>query len=107
MAHFLLPETAFHRWGKFWLAILNVHSWRGLNPTPAELWLLPDWLPIHPWKWWIHTRNVYIPMGYLSGKGFQCEEDELIRSLRQVRSTGISDQLYCSPEPPTTRQISR
>ncbi|BGP56660.1 Lanosterol synthase (Oxidosqualene--lanosterol cyclase) [Rhodotorula sphaerocarpa] len=76
-------------WGKFWLAILNVHSWRGLNPTPAELWLLPDWAPIHPWRWWIHTRNVYIPMGYLSGKGFQCEEDDLIRSLRQ--------ELYTQP----------
>ncbi|GAA6035640.1 hypothetical protein JCM8097_004942 [Rhodosporidiobolus ruineniae] len=70
-------------WGKFWLAILNVHSWRGLNPTPAELWLLPNWAPIHPWRWWIHTRNVYIPMGYLSGVGFQAEEDELIRSLRE------------------------
>lgn len=76
-------------WGKFWLAILNVHSWRGLNPTPAELWLLPDWLPIHPWRWWIHTRNVYIPMGYLSGKRFQADEDELIRSLRQ--------ELYTQP----------
>lgn len=92
----LMPQSLTHpprrfsrqlrRWGKFWLAILNVHSWRGLNPTPAELWLLPDWAPIHPWRWWIHTRNVYIPMGYLSGKGFQCEEDDLIRSLRQVRA---------------------
>ncbi|GAA5874694.1 hypothetical protein JCM3774_004783 [Rhodotorula dairenensis] len=80
-------------WGKFWLAILNVHSWRGLNPTPAELWLLPDWLPIHPSRWWIHTRNVYIPMGYLSGRGFQAEEDELIRSLRQELYTRPYDSL--------------
>jgi squalene cyclase len=80
-----IRDPVRHSWGKFWLAILNVHSWRGLNPTPAELWLLPDWLPIHPWRWWIHTRNVYIPMGYLSGKRFQADEDELIRSLRQVR----------------------
>ncbi|GAA5894217.1 hypothetical protein JCM6882_007604 [Rhodosporidiobolus microsporus] len=76
-------------WGKFWLAILNVHSWRGLNPTPAELWLLPKWAPIHPWRWWIHTRNVYIPMGYLSGVGFQAEEDDTIRSLRE--------ELYTQP----------
>ncbi|GAA6063805.1 hypothetical protein JCM10212_005968, partial [Sporobolomyces blumeae] len=76
-------------WGKFWLAILNVHSWRGLNPTPAELWLLPDALPIHPWRWWIHTRNVYIPMGYLSGKGWQADVDETILSLR--------DELYTEP----------
>ncbi|BGP17836.1 hypothetical protein JCM10213_008364 [Rhodosporidiobolus nylandii] len=70
-------------WGKFWLAILNVHSWRGLNPTPAELWLLPEIAPIHPWRWWIHTRNVYIPMGYLSGVGFQAAEDETVLSLRE------------------------
>ncbi|GAA5981225.1 hypothetical protein JCM11641_005617 [Rhodosporidiobolus odoratus] len=76
-------------WGKFWLAILNVHSWRGLNPTPAELWLLPDWAPIHPWRWWIHTRNVYIPMGYLSGVGFQADVDETILSLRE--------ELYVQP----------
>ncbi|GAA5907380.1 lanosterol synthase ERG7 [Sporobolomyces salmoneus] len=76
-------------WGKFWLALLNVHSWKGLNPTPAELWLLPDSLPIHPWRWWIHTRNVYIPMGYLSGKGWQADEDETILSLRQ--------ELYTQP----------
>ncbi|GAA5833036.1 hypothetical protein JCM11251_006487 [Rhodosporidiobolus azoricus] len=76
-------------WGKFWLAILNVHSWRGLNPTPCELWLLPEWAPVHPWRWWIHTRNVYIPMGYLSGVGLQAEEDDLIRSLRE--------ELYTQP----------
>ncbi|BGP01530.1 Lanosterol synthase (Oxidosqualene--lanosterol cyclase) [Rhodotorula toruloides] len=86
-------------WGKFWLAILNVHSWRGLNPTPAELWLLPDIAPIHPWRWWIHTRNVYIPMGYLSGKGFQAEEDDLIRSLRNELYT----QLYSSIDWPSLR----
>ncbi|GAA6017322.1 hypothetical protein JCM11491_000630 [Sporobolomyces phaffii] len=76
-------------WGKFWLALLNVHSWRGLNPTPAELWLLPDAVPIHPWRWWIHTRNVYIPMGYLSGKGWQAEVDDTILSLRE--------ELYTQP----------
>ncbi|GAA5934711.1 hypothetical protein JCM3775_002035 [Rhodotorula graminis] len=86
-------------WGKFWLAILNVHSWRGLNPTPAELWLLPEWLPVHPWRWWIHTRNVYIPMGFLAGKGFQADEDDLIRSLREELYT----QPYSSIDWPSLR----
>ncbi|GAA5979903.1 hypothetical protein JCM5350_005536 [Sporobolomyces pararoseus] len=80
-------------WGKFWLALLNVHSWRGLNPTPAELWLLPQSLPIHPWRWWIHTRNVYIPMGYLSGKGYQADVDETILSLRQELYTQPYDSI--------------
>ncbi|KAI5478948.1 lanosterol synthase [Pseudohyphozyma bogoriensis] len=70
-------------WGKFWLSILNVYEWKGVNPTPAELWLLPTWLPFHPHRWWIHTRNVYIPMGYLSGKGFKAELNPLLLSLRQ------------------------
>lgn len=82
--HFTGGCTGIPSWGKFWLAILNVHSWSGLNPTPTELWLLPDFVPFHPWRWWIHTRNVYIPMGYLSGRGFQAPLDPLLRSLRQV-----------------------
>ncbi len=55
----------------------------------AELWLLPDWLPIHPWRWWIHTRMVYIPMGYLWGRKFKAEMDPLIASLRE--------ELYVQP----------
>lgn len=80
--------TGIPSWGKFWLSVLNVHSWQGVNPTPAELWLLPEWFPAHPWRWWIHTRNVYIPMGFISGKGFQAELDPLILSLRQVSAKG-------------------
>lgn len=30
--------TGAPAWGKFWLAILNVYDWAGLNPVPAELW---------------------------------------------------------------------
>lgn len=46
--------------------------------------LFPDWVPFHPHKWWIHTRNVYIPMSYLYGIRFKMEENDLIRSLREV-----------------------
>jgi len=24
-------------WGKFWLAVLNVYEWEGMNPIPPEL----------------------------------------------------------------------
>jgi lanosterol synthase len=70
-------------WGKIWLAILNVYEYEGMNPIPPEMWLLPDWVPLHPWRWWIHTRMVYIPMGVLWGKRWQCELDPLIESLRE------------------------
>lgn len=46
--------------------------------------LLPDWVPIHPHRWWIHVRNVYVPMSYLYGIRFQHPENALILSLRQV-----------------------
>ncbi|KAJ3501638.1 hypothetical protein NLJ89_g9247 [Agrocybe chaxingu] len=75
--------TSIPSWGKFWLTLLNVYDWEGSNPVPPELWLLPDWVPFHPHKWWIHTRNVYIPMSYLFGVKFQMEENDLILSLRE------------------------
>lgn len=80
-----MSSLRYISWGKFWLAVLNVHSWSGVNPVPAELWLLPEWLPFHPHRWWIHTRNVYIPMSYICGSGFQAELDPLLESLREVR----------------------
>lgn len=39
---------------------------------------------------WIHTRNVYIPMGYLTGRNFQAPLDPLILSLRQVSVAAAS-----------------
>lgn len=32
-------------WAKLWLATLNLYSWEGTHPIPAELWLLPTWSP--------------------------------------------------------------
>ncbi|KAH8832610.1 terpenoid cyclases/protein prenyltransferase alpha-alpha toroid [Flagelloscypha sp. PMI_526] len=79
--------TGIPAWGKFWLSLLNVYDWAGNNPVPPELWLLPDWIPFHPHRWWIHTRNVYIPMSYLYGVRFQAEENDLILSLRQTTTS--------------------
>lgn len=50
-------------WGKFWLAVLGVYSWDGLNPMPPEMWLLPysAWTGIgwaHPGRFWCHCRMV-------------------------------------------------
>ena len=35
---FIGGATAIPAWGKFWLALLNVYDWAGLNPVPPELW---------------------------------------------------------------------
>ncbi|KAF8577070.1 terpene synthase [Ramaria rubella] len=87
--HSLGGAAAAPSWGKFWLTILNVYEWDGNNPIPPELWLLPDWLPIHPHRWWIHTRAVYLPMSYLFRVKFQGKETPIVLSLRE--------ELYIEP----------
>ncbi|KAL5492357.1 ERG7 [Sanghuangporus weigelae] len=71
------------QWGKVWLSILNTYDWEGVNALPPELWLLPEWLPLHPHRWWIHARNVFIPMSFLYAHRFKAPEDDLILSLRR------------------------
>jgi lanosterol synthase len=73
-------------WAKFWLSVLGVMEWEVVNPVPPELWLLPDWTPISPWRWWIHMRQVYLPMGHIWSKKWtypRAETDPLIQELRQ------------------------
>lgn len=73
-------------WGKFWLALLNLYQWEGVNPILPEMFLLPDWLPIHPRLMYCHTRMIYLGMSYLYGIKFQANETDLIKKLR--------DELY-------------
>lgn len=80
--HALGGATGIPTWGKVWLSILNVYDWEGVNPMTPEIWLLPEALPFHPWRWWIHSRQVYVPMSYLNGKKFRAELDPLLKSLR-------------------------
>ncbi|XP_047457490.1 lanosterol synthase-like [Mugil cephalus] len=70
-------------WGKFWLSVLNVYSWDGMNTLLPETWLLPTWLPGHPSTLWCHCRQVYLSMSYCYGARLAGEEDALVLSLRQ------------------------
>ncbi|RMD43678.1 hypothetical protein DV735_g1480, partial [Chaetothyriales sp. CBS 134920] len=70
-------------WAKFWLSVMGVMPWEIVNPVPPELWLLPDWTPISPWRWWIHMRMVFLAMSFIWSKKFVAPETELVRSLRQ------------------------
>ncbi|KAK3377543.1 terpenoid cyclases/protein prenyltransferase alpha-alpha toroid [Podospora didyma] len=81
--HKLGGATHGPHWAKFWLSVLGVTHWDIVNPVPPELWLLPDWTPISPWKWWIHLRQVFCSMGYLWSKKWVAEETDTIRSLRK------------------------
>lgn len=80
-------------WGKCWLALLDLYDWRGVNPVPPELFLLPSWLPIHPSKYYCHTRYIYLAMAYLYGRRYTTDlgplRDELRRELYGVPYEGI------------------
>lgn len=80
--HKLGGATHAPHWGKFWLALLGVAKWDIVNPCPPELWLLPDWVPIAPWRWWIHLRMNFLAMCYMWSLRWTCEETELVRELR-------------------------
>ncbi|PGH09413.1 hypothetical protein AJ80_07688 [Polytolypa hystricis UAMH7299] len=89
MLHKLGGAAYAPHWGKFWLSVLGVMEWECVNPVPPELWLLPDWAPIAPWRWWIHIRQVFLPMTYVYSKRFSHPVDDLTRQLRQ--------ELYTEP----------
>lgn len=69
-------------WAKFWLSVLGVMDWDIVNPVPPELWLLPDWVPIAPWRWWIHMRQVMLPMSWIYSKRWSYPLNDLTKSLR-------------------------
>ncbi|GLI71700.1 hypothetical protein VaNZ11_017006 [Volvox africanus] len=80
--------TYITSWGKFWLAVLGVYSWDGMNPLTPEMWLLPysKWTGIgylHPGRFWCHCRMVYLPMSYVYGKRGTCKETPLTAAIRQ------------------------
>ena len=60
--------VAIPTWGKFWLALIGLYDYRGLNACPPELFLAPAWLPVHPRRYYCHTRSIYLAMAYLYGR---------------------------------------
>lgn len=75
--------TGIPSWGKFYLSILNLYHWDGFNSLFPEMWLLPKWLPVHPSRYWCHSRMVYLPMAYCQAHRIQVPENDLIISLRK------------------------
>lgn len=69
-------------WGKVWLALVGLYGWEGGNPVLPELWLLPDAAPMHPRRYYCHTRLIYMPMGVLSALRYVAPETATIRAIR-------------------------
>ena len=77
-------------WGKFWLAILGLYEYRGINAIPPELFLLPEWLPFHPRRYYCHTRLIYLGIAFIAGSRYRARLPEpLLSDLR--------DELYDEP----------
>ena len=70
-------------WGKFWLALLNLYDWRGVNAVLPELWSLPRWIPLHPSNWYCHTRLIYMAMAAIYSHRFRAPVTSSIASLRE------------------------
>jgi lanosterol synthase len=75
-------------WGKFWLAMLGLYEYSGLNPIPPELVLLPRRFPFHPDKLYCHTRHIYMAMACLYARRFRVE----LKEVAQLRC-----ELYSEP----------
>lgn len=77
-------------WGKFWLALLGLYEDEGLSALPPELFVAPSWMPVHPRRWYCHTRCIYLGMAYLYGRQFVAGLGELGDALRRE----LYDQPY-------------
>ena len=91
--HLLGGAIGNPHWGKAYLAMLNIYDWEGVNPAPPELWMLPYAAPIHPGRWWVHTRAIYLPLGYLSANRVKMELNPLLRELREEIYTKPYDSI--------------
>ena len=74
---------AIPSWGKFWLALLNLYDWRGVNAILPELWALPRGLPLHPSNWYCHTRLIYMAMASIYARRFQSPVTPVTEALRE------------------------
>jgi lanosterol synthase len=74
---------AIPSWGKLWLALLGLWRWEGVNPVLPEAWSLPTSAPIHPSRYYCHTRNIYLAMATLYGERFVGPVTMRIHELRQ------------------------
>ncbi|KAF8779295.1 hypothetical protein HU200_002976 [Digitaria exilis] len=75
--------TAMPQWGKIWISVIGLYDWSGNYPVIPELWLVPQFLPFHPGRFWCFCRMVYMPMAFLYGKKFVGPITDTILSIRE------------------------
>jgi|SRR5579883_219023 len=81
-------------WGKFWLALLGLYGYEGLRPLVPELVLLPKAVPVHPLRFYCHTRYIYLAMSLLQSKRVKFNLGSIGEELQR--------ELYGPGGPPTS-----
>jgi lanosterol synthase len=69
-------------WGKLWLALIGLYDWKGVPPLVPELWALPQELPLHPSKYYCHTRHIHLAMSILYGRKVEAPQSVLLTEIR-------------------------
>ncbi|MDE0654127.1 MAG: FAD-dependent monooxygenase [bacterium] len=70
-------------WGKFWLALVGLYDWRGVNAVLPDLWSLPRWTALHPSKWYCHTRLIYMAMAVIYPLRHRAPVTPVIAAVRE------------------------
>lgn len=77
---------AIPTWGKFWLALADLYGfygYAGINPLLPEFFLLPRALPFQPFRFYCHTRYIYLGIAYLFGCRFRGDLGPVVHDLRR------------------------
>jgi hypothetical protein len=69
-------------WGRMWLAMLGLYEYEGMNPLSPETVLLPAWVPVHPDRFYVHTRMIYAGLSYLYARRARFDLGPLTGPLR-------------------------
>ena len=80
-------------WAKFWLCLLGLIPWNGINCLLPELWLFPSYLPFHPSRYWCHSRMVYLAMSYLYSEKIVANSSQFIEDLKKELFCEQFDQI--------------
>jgi lanosterol synthase len=84
-------------WGKFWLSLLGLYGRDGLRPLVPELVLLPKTVPVHPMRFYCHTRYIYLAMSLLQGGRVQFDLGALGAELkRELYGEAGMPSRFCS-----------
>ncbi|NOY94223.1 MAG: 2,3-oxidosqualene cyclase [Deltaproteobacteria bacterium] len=81
---------AIPSWGKFWLSLLGLYGWDGVNAVLPEAWALPERSALHPRHYYCHTRLIYMGMAALYGRRLTAPTTDLTRALREELYPGRS-----------------